>query len=104
MHALIKAAGAFTSIMLGVSAAVNAAVPAQGSAPAVQRGAAADPNKKICESYKVVGSRLAVKRICATAAEWVERRQQDRDDATRIQSSITGSTCMAPKKNGIAEC
>ena len=37
-----------------------------------------DPNEKICEDITMVGSRLAVKRICATRSEWAERRREDR--------------------------
>ena len=47
---------------------------------------AADPDERVCEDIKVIGSRLAVKRICATRSEWKEKRRQDRevvDDAQR---------------------
>ena len=46
----------------------------------------ADPNERVCEDVKVIGSRLAVRRVCATRAEWKIKRQQDRevlDDAQR---------------------
>lgn len=47
---------------------------------------AADPDERVCEDIKVIGSRLAVRRICATRAEWKEKRKMDRevvDDAQR---------------------
>jgi len=47
---------------------------------------AADPDEKVCENITVIGSRLAVKRVCATRAEWKEKRKLDRevvDDAQR---------------------
>lgn len=53
---------------------------------------ARDPNEKVCEDIGVVGSRLAVKRICATRAEWAERRKQDRQDIERVQS-LSGAGC-----------
>ena len=37
-----------------------------------------DPDEKICEDITMVGSRLAVKRICATRSEWAERRRDER--------------------------
>ena len=36
---------------------------------------ALDPNEKICETIKPLGSRLATKRVCATRAEWAEQRK-----------------------------
>lgn len=45
-----------------------------------------DPNEKICENQEVLGSRLAVRRVCATRAEWQERRQRERDIVDRTQS------------------
>lgn len=46
-----------------------------------------DPNEKVCETQQVLGSRLASRRVCATRAEWAERRQRERDmvDRTQIQ-------------------
>lgn len=47
---------------------------------------AKDPNEKICETQEVLGSRLATRRVCATRAEWEERRQRERDMVDRTQS------------------
>lgn len=63
-----------------------------------------DPNEKICENVAQIGSRLSRKRICATRAEWAERRLQDRKDAEYIQKGITTSTCSAAKTNGTPTC
>lgn len=65
-----------------------------GTQPAsVQAGAgsdkqkiAKDPNERVCEDITAVGSRLAVRRVCGTRAEWAEKRKLDReaiDDAQR---------------------
>ena len=80
--------------------AIAATVPAVSlAAPTSQAPATFDPNEKICENVSQIGSRLSRKRICATRAEWAERRLQDRKDAEHIQRSITGSTCVAVKNN-----
>jgi hypothetical protein len=55
-----------------------------------------DPNEKVCEDIGTVGSRLKVTRVCATRAEWVERRKQDRQDIERVQS-MGGSRCVQIK-------
>ena len=60
------------------------ALTALGAAPVLAQKKIApnyevgDPNERICENLTVVGSRLAVKRVCATRAEWAERQRQDR--------------------------
>ena len=38
-----------------------------------------DANERICGNLTVIGSRLAVKRVCATRAEWAGRKRQDRE-------------------------
>ena len=43
-----------------------------------KKAASKDPNRIICERQGVLGSRLAVKRVCMTAAEWEMRKQEDR--------------------------
>jgi predicted secreted protein len=45
-----------------------------------------DPNEKVCETWHVLGSRLAVRRVCATRAEWADRRQRERDIIDRTQT------------------
>ena len=49
--------------------------------------AAHDPNEKICENQTVIGSRLATHRVCATRAEWVQKRRLDRDAIDSAQRS-----------------
>ena len=88
--------------VLAVVLALAAAAPAQTIAePATN---ATDPNEKICENMAQIGSRLAKKRVCATRAEWADRRLQDRQDAEKIQRSITGATCTAARTNGSSTC
>lgn len=45
-----------------------------------------DPNEKICETWQVLGSRLAVRRVCATRAEWADRKMRERDVIDRTQT------------------
>lgn len=68
----------FTGLLLSVAPAAaqtqsttanNAAKPAQ---------AQGDPNRLICETEQEIGSRLAAKRVCMTAAQWKEHQQQVR--------------------------
>ena len=46
-----------------------------------------DPNRKICKSKPVVGSRLKKVRECATAQEWEEMRLQERTGLLRRQTN-----------------
>lgn len=66
-----------------VAAATSLMAPAfaQDSKPSESR----DPNERICEKIKIVGSRLATKRYCATRAEWEDKRRQDREATDRMQ-------------------
>lgn len=45
-----------------------------------------DPNRVICEKQEVVGSRLATKRVCMTAAEWEAKRLEERQAIDRTQT------------------
>jgi hypothetical protein len=44
-----------------------------------------DPNEKVCETIKPLGSRLVTKKVCATRAEWDDYRRQDRDAIEKAQ-------------------
>jgi hypothetical protein len=66
-----------------------AATPAQAiagekKAPQV---AGEDPNEKVCENITAIGSRLSKKRVCATRAEWADRKLQDRQAVEKAQTS-----------------
>jgi hypothetical protein len=56
---------------------------------------AKDPNEKICEKQSIVGSRLATRRVCATRAEWAEKRRLDREAIDQGQRSpcVKGAGC-----------
>ncbi|WP_339826561.1 hypothetical protein [uncultured Parasphingorhabdus sp.] len=46
-----------------------------------------DPTRMICRKQENTGSRLGAKRVCATAAEWDARKQQNRESVERTQKS-----------------
>jgi hypothetical protein len=54
-----------------------------------------DPNERVCETIKPLGSRLATKRVCATRAEWAEQRKQDREETEKAQrvGCMTQASC-----------
>ena len=57
-----------------------------------------DPNREICKSKPVVGSRLKRVRECATAAQWEEMKLQERQGLLRRQTN--GDPANAPITNG----
>lgn len=67
-----------------------AMVPAAASAE--DKKADKDPNRMVCEKQEVVGSRLATKRVCMTAAEWEAKRRDERQMIDRSQMQQRGPT------------
>lgn len=67
-------------------AAVTFAAPS--SAKEVDRRQALDPNETVCENEEVLGSRLAIRRICLTRAQWTEKRRDDRALVDRSQTQL----------------
>jgi len=53
-----------------------------------QTKATPDQNQKICQVITPVGSRLGGKKICATRAEWEERRRADREATEKAQTQL----------------
>jgi hypothetical protein len=51
-----------------------------------------------------VGSRLATKRICATRAEWAEKRKQDRDVVDDAQRSANIGCSVVGTHSGTPSC
>lgn len=76
-------------------------VPATWSIPTVAQSQtqSVDPNEKVCENLTTVGSRLAKKRVCATRAEWEERRREDRQAVDQIQKQVAGPCSVVANKN-----
>ena len=63
-----------------------------------------DPNQRICEDVTQVGSRIATKRICATRAEWAEKRKQDRDTVDEAQRSANIGCNTVNTHSGTPSC
>ena len=81
--------------------AIAAAAPAAGEDAARM---AKDPDQKVCEDITIVGSRLAVKRVCATRAQWAEKRRRDRELVDQAQKSpcvVTSSGTGSPSCGGM---
>ena len=59
------------------------------AAPALSQEAAkpkkGDPDEIVCEKITTIGSRVATKRVCATRAEWAEKRKLDREAMEQAQ-------------------
>lgn len=72
-------------IFVAVAAAL---LPAGASA--LERKDTKDPNRMICEKQGVLGSRLATKRVCMTAAEWAAQRAAERQLIEKIQLQQKG--------------
>jgi hypothetical protein len=75
-------------VAIGIIAAL-ALIPAAATAEE-KKPDAKDPNRIICEKQGVVGSRLATKRVCMTAAEWEMRRREDREAVEKAQVNTRG--------------
>ena len=78
---LVTAALTFTA-----TSAAWAQTSDQPAAPPAAQKKSADPNQIVCEKIEVVGSRLAVKKVCMTRGEWAEQQRNDRQDVQRAQS------------------
>jgi hypothetical protein len=74
-------------MLLNLSLSLIAVLSVASAAPTEQPKSKAplDPNLKVCETIKPLGSRLATKRVCATRAEWAEHRKQDREETEKAQ-------------------
>ena len=90
--------------MLGLVIAAAVAAAAPGDAPTTVSPAnvngqkAPDPDKVICRSEPVTGSRMN-KRICGTQREWDQRGEDARRAIREIQSTAT--TGIAPPPTGL---
>lgn len=88
----MKARHLITALLLATMAGAAAANTPAAAAEPVKAASAADAeaNRKICRQEKPVGSQIP-KRICKTAAEWEEDREQARKMMQDLQQR-TGST------------
>ena len=85
MHVLKRrfasVASATLAVMAGCLLVAADAIAAEPKAPR-------DPNEKICQVITPVGSRLATKKVCATRAEWEDKKRQDREATEKAQTQV----------------
>lgn len=62
------------------------------SIPSSAQRPVADPNQKVCQDITMIGTRLGKKRICATRAEWEQKRRDDREATERAQTQLCSPT------------
>ena len=85
MFKLVIATVTAASIAAPSIAQTQAPAPAQATATKKE-----DPNEKVCVKQEVTGSRLGAKRVCMTRAEWADRKLQDQQELTRVQTQRSG--------------
>jgi hypothetical protein len=71
------------------------------SEPSSKKG---DPNEVVCEKITAIGTRLATKRVCATRAEWAEKRKLDREAVDQAQRSANGPCQTVNTHSGAPAC
>ena len=79
--------------MIAVSCLIWVSLGSPSAADTATQSVPLDPNQKICETVTSVGSRLATKKVCATRAEWAEKRKQDREVVDQMQR-LQGRPCV----------
>lgn len=67
-------------VALAEPTAPSATPPAKGA------DAAADPDRRVCKTIAVTGTRLSKAKVCKTAREWDAQTAQTRQDLERNQS------------------
>lgn len=90
-------------IMWTALAALASSPPAAAQTGSTKKRAL-DPNERVCEEIVYTGSRLGVKRVCATRAEWAERRRLDKEAIDRAQMSPNGPCNTINTHSGAAAC
>lgn len=67
-------------------AQVRSTANATASGPVSEGEAARNTNRRVCVTEDEIGTRLATRRVCRTAAEWVAYRREIRDTVDRVQA------------------
>ena len=81
---MIVALFAATVFLAEGTTAAPANPPAPAAAADAKKKAEADPNKLVCHSEPVLGSRMPVKR-CTTAAQAAEDKRAAREELEKVQ-------------------
>lgn len=82
LTAAALAAGPVALPAHGQQAAQSPPITVTGTQPAKK---APDPNEIVCEKQQDSSSRLVVRRVCMTRAEWSEQRRLERQDIDKAQ-------------------
>lgn len=93
--------------MIGIAAGLAMAAAASAASPKAGQAGADDPNREICKSRPVIGSRVKRVRECHTAAQWEEMKLQEQLGMMRRQTNgdsgcnfNEGSTATCGVANG----
>ena len=82
-------------IRVAAALALIAAAATPGVAAKGKSSAASDPDREVCKSQAVVGSRVKKVRVCMTAQQWEELKMQEQLGLARQQ--INGAPgCAQP--------
>ena len=84
MLKMIRAVSAI-AFAAGLSAPVMAQSQSNAPAASQPQSGALNPNEMICQKQEVTGSRLGVKRVCKTRAEWADFQLQERQQIEKVQ-------------------
>ena len=72
--------------LAGPALAAGQAEP-EKSAPTVEEVTDTSQNRMVCKRQKDTGSRLGSKRICMTAAQWAQKKRDERAVTERTQAA-----------------
>jgi hypothetical protein len=87
----------FSLLAAGLAALMGIAVAspatAQDNRASSRKRKARDPNEQVCKNEEVLGSRLAVRRVCMSRSEWAQRQLEDRQrtEQTQLQRHAIGN-------------
>lgn len=75
--------------LLPALAALALGVPAfaQDAAKPADEAEGKDPNRMICKTEKVSGTRLSSKKVCMTAAQWAQAKRDQRETVDKVQAN-----------------
>lgn len=98
MKAINMAAAA---VALGLCSAAPAQVSYESNNRPLLKG---DPDRQICQTEELIGTRLGKKKVCMTARQWNDNRSEEREITERIQSGARAmDSVVVPRDAGMAE-
>ena len=50
-----------------------------------------DSNRMICEIEQTTGTRLGARKVCKTAAEWMQMKREHRENLEKVQQQATST-------------